>query len=160
VVFVPGTIEKLCCKEGIEMLFLSRKRGEELGIGNGISVKVLEMRGDRVSLGFIAPSDIPIQRTENHRQGRSPMCGSDSLHRLTTTETPNIAETARQRLRASPYKVLQRVTCESKHGVLFLRGRLFSFHEKQIAQKTVAEVSGVTQVVNEIEVDQADAVTG
>ena len=75
-------------------------------------------------------------------------------------QTPTIAEAAKQRLRASPYKVLQRVTCESKHGVLFLRGRLFSFHEKQVAQKTVAEVSGVTQVVNEIEVDRADAVTG
>lgn len=56
-------------------------------------------------------------------------------------------------LRNSPYKAMHRVSCECKHGVLFLRGRLFSFHEKQVAQEAVAGVSGVTQVVNEIEVD-------
>ncbi len=71
----------------------------------------------------------------------------------TNMDAPAIAETAMQRLRASPYKAMQRVSCKYKNGVLFLRGRLFSFHEKQVAQKTVAGVSGVTQVVNEIEVD-------
>jgi osmotically-inducible protein OsmY len=64
-----------------------------------------------------------------------------------------IAEVAMERLRVSPYKAMQRVLCECKHGVLFLRGRLFSFHEKQVAQEAVARVSGVAQVVNEIEVD-------
>ena len=65
----------------------------------------------------------------------------------------NIAEAAMECLRNSPYKAMHRVSCECKHGVLFLRGRLFSFHEKQVAQEAVAGVSGVTQVVNEIEVD-------
>ncbi len=46
------------------MLFLSRKRGEEIVIGNGIRVTVLEMRGDRVKLGFIAPAEVPIHRKE------------------------------------------------------------------------------------------------
>ena len=50
------------------MLLLSRKRGEELFIGKGVRVKVLEMRGDRVKLGFIAPAEISIQRKEiQHR---------------------------------------------------------------------------------------------
>ena len=71
----------------------------------------------------------------------------------TVMDAPAIEETATQCLLDSPFKVMQRVSCEYKHGVLFLRGRLFSFHEKQIAQKTVAEVNGVTQVVNEIEVN-------
>jgi carbon storage regulator len=53
--------------EGIEMLIFSRKLGEELVIGNGISVTVLETRGDRVKLGFVAPAEVPIHRTENRR---------------------------------------------------------------------------------------------
>jgi osmotically-inducible protein OsmY len=64
-----------------------------------------------------------------------------------------IAEVAMERLRESRYTVLRRISCECKHGVLFLRGRLFSFHEKQVAQETVAGIDGVTQVVNEVEVD-------
>jgi osmotically-inducible protein OsmY len=66
---------------------------------------------------------------------------------------PIIAEVAIERLRVSPYKAMRRVSCECKHGVLFLRGRLFSFHEKQVAQEVVAGISGVTQVVNEIQVE-------
>jgi hypothetical protein len=42
---------------------------------------------------------------------------------------------------------MRRVSCECKQGVL--RGRLFSFHEKQVAQEAV---DGVTRVVNEIQV--------
>lgn len=63
-----------------------------------------------------------------------------------------IAKTATECLRKSPYKVLTRVSCECRHGVLYLRGRLFSFHEKQVAQEAVATVKGMRQVVNEIEV--------
>jgi len=68
-------------------------------------------------------------------------------------DVTTIAEVAMERLLASPYKAMRRVSCECKHGILFLRGRLFSFHEKQVAQEAVAGVSGVTQVVNEIQVE-------
>ena len=63
-----------------------------------------------------------------------------------------VAKAAMECLRKSHYKVLSRVSCEYSHGVLYLRGRLFSFHEKQVAQQAVAAVNGVKQVVNEIEV--------
>ena len=138
------------------MLILSRKRGEELVIGNGIRVTVLEMQGhDRVKLGFVAPADVTIHREDNHPQGRFSMHGGNAMHWPTVADAPTIAEMAMERLRASPYKAMQRVSCKYKNGVLVLRGRLFSFHEKQVAQETVAEVSGVTQVVNEIEVDES-----
>lgn len=75
------------------------------------------------------------------------------MHEFETANVPAIAEAAIKRLRASPYKVMRRVSCECKQGVLYLRGRLFSFHEKQVAQEVVAKVSGVIQVVNEIQVD-------
>ena len=75
------------------------------------------------------------------------------MQRPTGVDVPTIAELAKERLRASPYRAMQRVFCECEDGVLFLRGRLFSFHEKQVAQEVVAGVNGVAQVVNEIQVE-------
>ena len=65
----------------------------------------------------------------------------------------SIAKAARKRLQASPYKFLQGVSCHCKDSVLTLKGHLFTFYEKQIAQEAVFRVEGMTQVVNEIEVD-------
>jgi osmotically-inducible protein OsmY len=81
------------------------------------------------------------------------MHGGDPMHLRTVIAAPTIAEVAMERLRDSPYTAMRRISCECKHGVLFLRGRLFSFHEKQVAQETVARIDGVTQVVNEVEVN-------
>jgi hypothetical protein len=64
-----------------------------------------------------------------------------------------IAEAAMKCLGDSPYRTLRRVSCECKNGILFLSGHLSSFHEKQVAQETVAGVKSMIQVVNEIEVD-------
>jgi osmotically-inducible protein OsmY len=77
----------------------------------------------------------------------------DSMVSDSCDDLYSIAEAARECLRDSPYTALRRVSCECKDGILFLRGRLFSFHEKQVAQETVAGVKGTTQVVNEIVVD-------
>ena len=65
---------------------------------------------------------------------------------------PRIAEAATECLQNSPYRAVRRVLCECDHGILFLRGHLSTFYEKQVAQETVARVKGVTQVRNEIEV--------
>ena len=46
------------------MLVLSRKSGESVCIGSDIEVKVLDIRGGRVRLGFSAPSKVEIQRRE------------------------------------------------------------------------------------------------
>ena len=46
------------------MLVLSRKRGETIVIGRDIEVTVLEVRGDRVKLGFQGPAEVPIHRAE------------------------------------------------------------------------------------------------
>lgn len=49
------------------MLVLARKRGESVVIGSEITVTVLEVRGDRVKLGFEAPGEVPIHRLEVHQ---------------------------------------------------------------------------------------------
>lgn len=46
------------------MLVLSRKMAEELVIGEGIVIKVLEICGDKVKLGLTAPEAVVIVRGE------------------------------------------------------------------------------------------------
>jgi carbon storage regulator len=50
------------------MLVLSRKRGERVCINDDIEVVVLEIRGDRVRLGFEAPDRVSVYREEVHRR--------------------------------------------------------------------------------------------
>ena len=46
------------------MLVLSRKRDEQVCIGDNISVTVIDIRGDKVRLGFEAPREIRVDRRE------------------------------------------------------------------------------------------------
>lgn len=50
------------------MLVLSRKQGEGIVIGDGVIVTVLEVRGNQVKLGFVAPAEVPIHREEVHQR--------------------------------------------------------------------------------------------
>jgi carbon storage regulator len=46
------------------MLVLSRKPGEQVVIGNSITLTVVEVRGNRVRLAFVAPDQVRILRAE------------------------------------------------------------------------------------------------
>ena len=46
------------------MLVLSRKKNEHIIINDNIVVTVIEIRGDKVRLGFDAPKEVPIRRRE------------------------------------------------------------------------------------------------
>lgn len=49
------------------MLVLARKRNESIVIGQGgeaVTVTVVEIRGDKVRLGIVAPKSIPVHRQE------------------------------------------------------------------------------------------------
>ena len=46
------------------MLILTRKSNESVMVGNNIEIRVLEVHGDHVRIGFTAPSNIPIYRKE------------------------------------------------------------------------------------------------
>jgi carbon storage regulator len=50
------------------MLVLSRKKNENIVIGENITVTVLGIRGDKVRLGIIAPKAVAIHRQEIHDQ--------------------------------------------------------------------------------------------
>lgn len=46
------------------MLVLSRHKDKSVMIGDDIKITILEIRGDKVRLGFKAPSGVPIHRQE------------------------------------------------------------------------------------------------
>lgn len=46
------------------MLVLTRKKSEKVILNNNITVTVVEIRGDKVRLGFEAPKEMPVHREE------------------------------------------------------------------------------------------------
>lgn len=55
------------------MLVLSRKVGEKLVIDGNITVEVVKIQGNRITLGLVAPADVKILRGElNQHQLQSP----------------------------------------------------------------------------------------
>ena len=46
------------------MLVLSRKKNEKIVIDSNITITIVEVRGDKVRLGFDAPPEVKIFRSE------------------------------------------------------------------------------------------------
>ena len=73
------------------MLVLTRKLGEVIVIGDNIRVTVLAIGGNKVRLGLVAPTDIPIRRC-NGGERASPSPGQQTR----ATELPaGIADVGR-----------------------------------------------------------------
>ena len=49
------------------MLILTRKLGEVIRVGDAVTVRVLEVKGNQVRLGVEAPADVRIYREEVYR---------------------------------------------------------------------------------------------
>ena len=52
------------------MLVLSRRIDDAVVIGGNITIKVLDIRGNRVRLGVVAPPEVPVHRSEIAEQCR------------------------------------------------------------------------------------------
>lgn len=57
-------------EKGFEMLILTRKRGEDILIGDHIVVRVLRIEGNKIGLGIDAPRDVNIVRREIAAEAR------------------------------------------------------------------------------------------
>ena len=57
------------------MLVLSRKKNESVVINSDVVITVIEVRGDKVRLGIVAPKDVPVHREEVYEaiHGRKPV---------------------------------------------------------------------------------------
>lgn len=75
------------------MLVLSRQAGEQIVIGDNVTVTVIEVRGDTVRLGIDAPRSVAVNRAEvrraveasNREALETPADVVDSLRRLRPT---------------------------------------------------------------------------
>jgi hypothetical protein len=59
---------------------------------------------------------------------------------------------ARRCLAQSPYRELRRVSCEHQRGRLILRGTVRCYYQKQLAQEALANLAGLADIINDIEV--------
>ena len=50
------------------MLVLSRKKNESIVINNDITITIVEIRGDKVRLGIVAPKDVSVHRQEVYQR--------------------------------------------------------------------------------------------
>jgi carbon storage regulator len=50
------------------MLILTRKSGEGIRIGDHITLKIIEIRGNQVRIGVEAPKDLSVHRDEIYAQ--------------------------------------------------------------------------------------------
>ena len=59
------------------MLILTRRIGEVVKIGDDISITILEVQGNQVRLGIIAPREIAVHREEIYQRIQSNKDNSD-----------------------------------------------------------------------------------
>ena len=68
------------------MLVLSRKKNESIIINDDITIVVVEIRGDKVRLGFAGPLSFDISRSEHYE--RTKTANIESSH-LTPKDLPS-----------------------------------------------------------------------
>jgi osmotically-inducible protein OsmY len=71
---------------------------------------------------------------------------------LDPSHLPPIAEQAERCLQSSSYPSHRALRCSFRNGVLTLRGRVSSYYLRQMACALVANLEGVDQVVDRMEV--------
>ena len=52
------------------MLILTRKKNEVIRISDDISIRIVEIRGDKVRVGICAPREVPVHRDEVYQEIR------------------------------------------------------------------------------------------
>src|SRR5438034_531263 len=82
------------------MLVLSRKKNESIVINNDITVTVVEIRGDKVRLGIVAPKEVPVHRQEVY----------DAIHGKTDEDAAPTTVAADRTVVDGPVGRLDRVT--------------------------------------------------
>lgn len=68
------------------MLVLSRQLEESIMIGDEIFIKVVDIRGDKVRLGIVAPTEIPVHRQEVYEAIMRQVASTSSLEEENQTE--------------------------------------------------------------------------
>lgn len=68
------------------MLVLSRKEGEKLVIGDNVTVEIVRISGNRITIGIVAPKEVKVLRSElkkDLKQGPAKQAAAESFGALT-----------------------------------------------------------------------------
>ncbi len=74
---------------------------------------------------------------------------------ITDAQCDDVATKALIRLKACRNFELQRICCEARSGVLFIRGQVSTYYLKQLAQEALRFLSPEHRIVNQLEVAKA-----
>lgn len=69
---------QLPSRSGAGFLVLSRKVGERIEIGGGVTVEVCGISGTRVKLGVVAPPEMKISRSTKGHDGTGQIASTES----------------------------------------------------------------------------------
>jgi hypothetical protein len=134
----------------------------KLSMGNRLTSAMIESRYDREN-GLAAEEQTPATGSDPRK---IIMSGDQETEAVLNRPNPlaalfqEIAEIAQAALRRSAYFELHDVACDFSGGVLTLRGRVPTYYLKQIAQASVADVPGVVEVCNLVEVSSGRPAAG
>ena len=73
----------------------------------------------------------------------------------TTLVSKRVTANAQRLLEERLLSATRQIRLEYLEGIMFLRGHLPSFYQKQLAQEAIRNLDGVQQIVNKIEVTPA-----
>ena len=92
------------------MLVLTRKVGEKIVIDGNITVEVVEVRGDRIRLGIVAPKETAVHRMEVYVaiHGTEPPSPDSTSNGRPTSRWRRISKPARCTIRARLLRVKNR----------------------------------------------------
>ncbi|MFW6146937.1 MAG: carbon storage regulator CsrA [Thermodesulfobacteriota bacterium] len=74
------------------MLILTRKLGEQITIGDTITITLLEVRGSQCKLGIEAPKGISIHRQEIYERIREANVGSSGISTTILSEASSLLQ--------------------------------------------------------------------
>jgi osmotically-inducible protein OsmY len=69
-------------------------------------------------------------------------------------DSSGVERNAEDRLRSRLHVEVNRMSCQFRDGVLYLRGRSNTYYQKQLAQEAVRCLDGVSKIVNQIRVNK------
>ncbi|MGH7140441.1 MAG: hypothetical protein ACREHD_32300 [Pirellulales bacterium] len=69
-----------------------------------------------------------------------------------TSRGPSTGAEAQRRLQNSPYPAHHRLRCSFRAGVLIVQGQVSSYYMRQMAWALVADLDGIDQFVDRVEV--------
>jgi osmotically-inducible protein OsmY len=109
---------------------------------------------DKEALSMAQPAALLILPTSRHADEETDACQTTASLLTQRLEDLRLAERVERALHATGYNVLREIKVFVNARIVFLAGRVPSYHMKQVAQATALAVPGTHQIRNDLDVVQ------